>query len=402
MTFDRFLKTLDADSHRPSLLGLAAAAGLLAAWAAWLVMARVSVYEVSDRARLEADRAAHVVQAPVTGRVLRAGLTVGRTVRVGDVLVEIDAESERLQYKEEQARIGAVGPQLDALRAEVSAEATAIAASRDAARAAQAELRAELEEAETAERLADIELERVGRLREAGLVPEVDFLRARSSAGQRRAAAEQRRVAVTRAERDQHLREQDRQVRLERLSNEIAALEGTRATSSATAARWQHEITRRQILAPISGTIGEASVLRPGAVVNERDVLAAIVPADTVRAIAEFAPGRALGRLHPGLRGRLRLDGFPWAQYGSLPVLVSAVAGEVRNGTVRVELAVEPLRSSSIAVQHGLPGTIEIEIERVAPVTLVLRAAGRMFMRPAATGGPSSGSPDTTNAGGVR
>jgi hypothetical protein len=58
MTFDRFLNVLDADSHRPSLWGVAVAAGLLAAWAIWLFAARVSVFEVSDRARLEADRAA--------------------------------------------------------------------------------------------------------------------------------------------------------------------------------------------------------------------------------------------------------------------------------------------------------------------------------------------------------
>ena len=37
---------------------------------------------------------------------------------------------------------------------------------------------------------------------------------------------------------------------------------------------------------------------------------------------------------------RLRLDSFPWTQYGSLATTVSRVASEVRDGRVRVELTV--------------------------------------------------------------
>ena len=52
---------------------------------------------------------------------------------------------------------------------------------------------------------------------------------------------------------------------------------------------------------------------------------------------------------------------------------------KVREGNVRVELSLTAEQSASIPKQHGLPGQLEIEIERVSPATLVLRAAGRLL-----------------------
>jgi membrane fusion protein (multidrug efflux system) len=78
----------------------------------------------------------------------------------------------------------------------------------------------------------------------------------------------------------------------------------------------------------------------------------------------------------------MRLDGFPWAQYGAVPATVETVAGEVRDGTVRVELAPDASPSLPVPMQHGLPGSVEVRVERVAPVALALRAAGQFIASP--------------------
>jgi hypothetical protein len=65
---------------------------------------------------------------------------------------------------------------------------------------------------------------------------------------------------------------------------------------------------------------------------------------------------------------------------------VRRVANEVRDGRVRVELGVDPEGASPIPLQHGLPGNVEVQVERVAPATLVLRAAGKLLTRPVAAG----------------
>jgi hypothetical protein len=65
---------------------------------------------------------------------------------------------------------------------------------------------------------------------------------------------------------------------------------------------------------------------------------------------------------------------------------VRRVASEVRDGRVRIELGVQPDGASPIPLQHGLPGTVEVQVERVTPAALVLRCAGKLLARPVAAG----------------
>jgi len=131
----------------------------------------------------------------------------------------------------------------------------------------------------------------------------------------------------------------------------------------------------------MSGRLGEAVVLRPGAVVQEGARLGAIVPAGRLMAVAQLPPDAALGLIRTGQIATLRLDGFPWIQYGTVNAHVSRVAGEVRDGTVRVELAIDTA-GSKIPLQHGLPGSVEIAVERATPWALILRHAGRGWATP--------------------
>jgi multidrug resistance efflux pump len=112
-------------------------------------------------------------------------------------------------------------------------------------------------------------------------------------------------------------------------------------------------------------------------VVGEGDKLGAIVPDGRVQIVAQFPP-TSLGRIAPGQRAAMRLDGFSWSQYGAVQAVVSRVAREVRDGSVRVELALDRA-PSRIPIGHGLPGSLEIEIERATPASLVLRHAGRLL-----------------------
>ena len=76
-----------------------------------------------------------------------------------------------------------------------------------------------------------------------------------------------------------------------------------------------------------------------------------------------------------GQKARMRLEGFPWSQYGSVPATVHLVAGEMRNGFIEVELDLNTDVNPGVVFQHGLPGTVEVE--RLSPATLLLRAVGR-------------------------
>jgi len=98
--------------------------------------------------------------------------------------------------------------------------------------------------------------------------------------------------------------------------------------------------------------------------------------------VANFDPPAALGRIRPGQHARLRLEGFPWAQYGSVSATITNVASEIRDGNIRVEMALDSNSDSRIPLQHGLPGSVEVEIETLSPANLVLRTAGSLLAGP--------------------
>ena len=93
----------------------------------------------------------------------------------------------------------------------------------------------------------------------------------------------------------------------------------------------------------------------------------------------------ALGRIQPGQQAKLRLSGFSWVQYGSVPATVNRVGKEPHNGTIRVELTLDQPDAFPVSLSHGLPGTLEVEVERISPAALVLRAAGNVVSRPVRT-----------------
>jgi membrane fusion protein (multidrug efflux system) len=344
---------------------------------AWGYLARVAVYEVTQTARLEVDRAAHPIATPLAGRVTATHLVVDQEVQEGEVLVELDVEAQRLQREEARVRLAALGDQLVAHRRELAAEEAASQGERQAARLALDEARARHHEAEVAARMAGAEAEFYTRLHERGLAAQLDLMRSRAEAQKRQTVVDTLRLAVNRLDGDQQTHARDRLARLERLKREVVQLEGEWATATATRERLEHEIEQRRIRAPVTGRLGEVATLQPGTVVQAGDTLGMILPPSTLQVVASFPPAAALGRLRPDQPARLRLTGFPWTQYGSLAATVTRVAHEARDGQIRVELRLLSDAPSVIPLQHGLPGTIEVEVERVTPVTLVVRAVGK-------------------------
>ena len=373
------MHALAIDGFRRSRLGTLLVAALLGSWAAWFVLARVVLYEVSATARLEVDQAAHLVEAQVAGRVKATHLVLGQEVQVGDMLVELEADAQQFLLEEMRVQLTALAPQLTALDAEIAAEEEARREDQQAGQMGLDQARARHREAEAAAQLSAEEAERMTLLHARNYLAELDLRRARAAAQQRQAAANAVRLEIGRLEWDRRAQRSNHKVRLEQLRREATQLEGQMATAAAAIERLEHEIERRRIRAPAAGRLGEVATLRIGAVVREGDKLGAVVPPGTLKVVADFLPPGALGRIHPGQPAWLRLEGFPWTQYGAIAAMVASVASEVRNGQVRVELAIRPDPAPPIPVQHGLPGTVEVEVDRVSPATLVLRTAGLLL-----------------------
>jgi membrane fusion protein (multidrug efflux system) len=388
VVFSRSLRSIETDGYRPSGLAFVAALVLAAGWAAWFLFARVALIEVADTARLEVDQAAHSVDAPVAGKITASGLVLGREVTAGEVLAELETEPLRLAANQEKTKQAAFAPQIAALAQEIEAEERALDDHRRVVQAQVDESEARQREAQGAVDFADNEARRAGRLRTEGLTSEAEEVKAKTEAIQKRAVLDAARLATTRIHAEQRAAETERHVTIAGLRKELAQLEGQRQTSIATLEQLEHEIERRQIRAPVAGRLGDIGPLRVGSVVKEGDKLGAIVPSGHIRIVAEFLPAAAIARIRPGQTAHMRPDGFPWTQFGTLPAVVRSVANEPRSGRIRVELDVRAAADSAIPIQHGLPGTLEIEIDRVSPAALVFRAAGRRLSAPASSSSP--------------
>ena len=185
------------------------------------------------------------------------------------------------------------------------------------------------------------------------------------------------RSVIDRLEREQKTRDSQRAVRIAEVRAQIAQLDSGRAGIAASIRRVSYDVQRRVIQAPVGGVIGESVLLRPGSVLQEGARIVSIIPAGRLRIIAYFPPEAAYGRIRKGAAARLRLKGYPWTEFGVVEARVTESGGEDRDGRTRVELEVLPSPTLKAMLRHGMPGDLEVEVERATPLSLVMRTAGQ-------------------------
>lgn len=391
VSFERTWRALAADPSGPWTLGIALVGLLLAGWASWFLGGQVKVYEVSRKTGLEAAAAAHPVATRTAGRIVNARLDLGRRVETGEVLVELDAQAERLALAQSEARLASLQAQVADLRPEIAARDAALAAYRNAKTLLLAESRANAQEAMAQTRFAESQAATRHALAGRQFVTRelVQEAEAKAEAGQ--ASVRARDANTARLEQEAEVAIGDRQAVIAELQRKQAALEGLVRAEEAAGRGIRQRIDLHAIRAPIAGRLGRVEPLPRGAVVSAGQTFGTVVPAGAVHAVAWFG-SPAVGRIRPGQRARLRLDGFPWTQYGTVTAKVDSVGSDPLGDQVRVELALEPDSAPGIPLGHGLTGVTEIEVERISPARLVLRAAGRRLTT--RRGGSAAARPD--------
>lgn len=366
-SFSRTTRALANETSRFALLAWGFVVVMFGAWLSWFVFMNVTLYEVSQAGRIEVEQAAHVIMAPIAGKITVISMRLGKAVKAGENLIELDDHTEKLRLQEEEARLAAIPPQLAALTRQIDDEERAAVQSRGAVASGLEQAHARYREALSAASFAKDQSQRMAQLLSVNIIPELDFLRTKADADKAQAAADALSHEIKRLTSDASTRMHEKHAALEALRREVASLEGQRDLSTATILRLKQDIEKHVLRAPISGVLGEMAPLNVGAFVDAGTVVGSVIPSGNLKIVAEFAPARVLGRMRPGQLARVRLDGYPWTQYGSIAAKVVRVAGEIRGGQVRVELTPESKTDFLFPLQHGLPGTVEVEIEQATP-----------------------------------
>jgi multidrug resistance efflux pump len=380
--FAHSYRQLQADERCGTVWILSCALLLMSAWLGWAICARLSLVEASAEARIELDGATFPIEAPFLGRVVMTNLHVGRQVRRDEVLIELDSMPQQLELKETQVRIAGLEQPLVNLRLQIQAEENLRSAEELGSRSRAHEADSRVDEAKIPAEFAKQDLARVQSLYAQRLVSARDMQKAQSDADRLRVAITALEAAAGHVPQEQAARNREREVRVARIQGEIAALEAERDSLQANAVRLGYEIDRRRIRAPADGRIGEALNLQVGAVVPEGARLGSIVPAGRLLLVAQYPAQAAFGRIRAGQSATFRLAGFPWAEFGTVSATVVHVAQEVRDGKVRIELALASSSNFHGTLAHGMPGTLEVAVDRVSPLGLTLRTAGQWLTRP--------------------
>lgn len=383
--FSRTMRALEARPAGMTLWFAAIGLGLLALWAGWFLFSQVSVYEVTESARLEVSSEPHLLTSVVAGRVVNTYVSLGDQVSEGDLLLELDSEDVQHQLAETQAGVDGARQRLERLQVERQAQASAMVDAGRAKDAAIAQARAREAEVIATAELAANELQRNQRLHGQGLLPTAQLESSQVNLQRRRAAVDAAARAIDSLIQERRVEQSEKRAELMALDGQSAELEAQVQTLGAVDSRLTYAEERHRIRAPIDGKVGDLTNLKVGEVIEAGSTFGSVIPDGTIRGVAEFEPYQALGRIRSGQTAQFRMKGFSWIQFGTIRGEVTRVASEPQNGRVRVELSIQHSEGGaggSVPIEHGLPGLVQVEVEQISPAALVLRAVGRRLARP--------------------
>ncbi len=400
--FQRTLRSLNGyeSGTRASLVLLGAIA--LGGLTTWTVAARIPVLKVSTEGRIEPHNAVHRIEPPEAGMVVTSLLELDKQVNEGDLLIEFDTREERLQLSQSEATSAALTQDLAVLEDQLANKQEEVGASGRVDEASLREANAKDQELRPRRLLAE-QRQELTQKSPVGALSDLEKLERRTEAEELSHASETQTLGIVRLQREQVVRREGLTAQLLGLRRERLKIEGQLEELKVTIERLHYLIEKKHVRAAASGRLVDVVELAAGDYITQGQRLGTILANGTshIRVRARF-PKETVGIVRPGQTAQLKLDSYPWSVYGTVRAQVSSVGTEPGivatpesvPGTVRVELELEQPADPRIRLQHGLTTTVEIEVARVSPVTLLKRAIGEWsYADPDPTDAPTKEAP---------
>jgi len=350
---------------------------------AWATCAEVPVMKVSSQGRIEPHNAVYRLEPQAAGKVVRSLLDLDKDVKEGDLLIEFDTRTERLELDQARATAAALEQELTVIRDQIANKKTELAASNRVDEVALREAHEREGEIAPRHKLAEQRAE-LAKRSPTGSISELEKMERLTEADSLGFAGRAQGLAIERLRREQEVKRQTIVAQNLGLKREELRIDGQLRELRVNIDRLQYAIDRKQYKAPASGRLVDVVELGAGAFIADGQRLGTILATDAdIRVRARF-PKEMVGMIRPGQTAQLKLDGYPWTIYGTVPARVTRVGTEpgitatpeAIPGTVRVELDLEKPSDTRIQLQHGLTATVEVEVARVSPVALLMRAIG--------------------------
>jgi hemolysin D len=111
------------------------------------------------------------------------------------------------------------------------------------------------------------------------------------------------------------------------------ALESKIAQASRQVTVSEGRLNQATVTMPVAGTIAELKVKNAGEIVAAGAAIATVVPADAQLFVEAKVTNRDVGFLQPGVEARIKVDAFPFQQFGTARARVSKVLPAVGSNT---------------------------------------------------------------------
>ena len=163
----------------------------------------------------------------------------------------------------------------------------------------------------------------------------------------------------------------------ENLANQSRELETANKSTENRLKLAENQVSLASVNMPVAGMVAELKVANAGELVTVGQVVATVVP-DGVPLVVEAAvPNRDIGFVKPGIEGRIKVEAYPFQQFGTLRGRVRTVLpglGRENNFTVRLDLVDTRLAAGDTALPlfPGLAVDAELFTSRQRLITMIL------------------------------
>jgi hemolysin D len=171
------------------------------------------------------------------------------------------------------------------------------------------------------------------------------------------------------------------QQEIEQLRLRQAEIRGKMQEAQAQIATAKAKKDQRYVYAPASGIVTTLNLKHTGQVVQPGEAIAEISPQGKPLILSTLLPSHEAGFVKPGMTTQIKLDAFPYQDFGLVSGKVLSVSPDskaMENGSqvYRVDIALDrptiQVRNQKIELKTGLTGTAEIMTRRRRIMDLLL------------------------------
>ena len=255
----------------------------------YAVVARIDEVVIA-RGELKGMGAERPIKAPMSGVVSNIPVTEGELVNPGQVLIQFDSEVSKV-------RLRSLGHQKELESSRLKEEIQAFKARVDS-------LQAQLKSLQKTFALEASIVDRMAGMVREGAIAEVQYLQQKNRLQQLQSEIAQTEATLREVQAESIKSEQQ-------IQRELADLERQLVETNKS---HEYEFLR----APVKGYVFDLIVASPGYAARSGETLLKIVPVGTLEA-SVFITNADVGFLRPKMPAQVRVDAYPFTQYGNIP-----------------------------------------------------------------------------------